>query len=137
MVLNHDIPPSYTALFQCTADRNTHCSLWTTGKKSASIGKNFLDISQLWTRLSNPSSAQMNDESVSKLLSKLTYFYLKEGSNILVKNKEDRQFPHDLNQGRMELSAICTFTTTDGGIFFIFFCLGFLSQTLTIHWTSR
>ena len=79
----------------------------------------------------------MNDGSVSKLLSKLTYFYLKDGCNILVKKEEDRRFSHDLNQGRMEISAMCTFTTTDCGIFFIFFYLGFLSQTLTIHRKSR
>ena len=114
-----------TALFQWAADRKKHFSLWISLKRPAKIGNFFWPTLNFGQDCRIPLRSKWMMDHRQNFLSKLTYFYLNDGCNILVKKSADRWFSHDLNQGRMELPAMCTFTTTDGGIFFIFFCLGF------------
>ena len=44
---------------------------------------------------------------IPKFLSKITYFYLKHGGDLLVEITGKRQYSGDLPQGGMELPALC------------------------------
>ena len=50
---------------------------------------------------------------IPKFLSKITYFYLKHGGDLLVKIIGKRQYSRDLSQGGMELPALYVFKTTN------------------------
>ena len=50
---------------------------------------------------------------VPKFLSKITYFFLKLGGNLVVKITGQRRYSQDLNQGGMELPGTYVFTSTD------------------------
>ena len=50
---------------------------------------------------------------IPKFLSKITYFYLKHGGDLLVKIIGKRQYSRDLPQGGMELPALYVFKTTN------------------------
>ena len=52
-------------------------------------------------------------EHVPKFLSKITYFYLKHGGDILVKIIGKKQFSKDLPQGGMELPVLYVFKSTN------------------------
>ena len=49
---------------------------------------------------------------IPKFLSKITYFYLKHGGDLLVEITGRRQYSRDLPQGGMELPALYVFKTT-------------------------
>ena len=50
---------------------------------------------------------------IPKFLSKITYFYLKHGGDLLVEIIGKRQYSRDLPQGGMELAALYVFKTTN------------------------
>ena len=50
---------------------------------------------------------------IPKFLSKVTYFYLKHGGDLLVEIIGKRQYSRDLPQGGMELPALYVFKTTN------------------------
>ena len=53
------------------------------------------------------------DGHIPKFLSKITYFYLKHGGDLLVEIIGKRQYSRDLPQGGMELAALYVFKTTN------------------------
>ena len=53
---------------------------------------------------------------VPKFLSKLTYFYLKHGGDLLVNIIGERRFSHDLNRGGLELPATYSSKSTNMGM---------------------
>ena len=50
---------------------------------------------------------------VPKFLSKITYFFLKLGGDLVVKITGQRRYSRDLDQGGMELPGTYVFTSTD------------------------
>ena len=50
---------------------------------------------------------------IPKFLSKITYFHLKHGGDLLVEIIGKRQYSRDLPQGGMELPALYVFNTTN------------------------
>ena len=59
---------------------------------------------------------KFNDTTVGhvpKFLSKITYFFLKLGGNLVVKITGQRRYSQDLDQGGMELPGTYVFTSTD------------------------
>ena len=50
---------------------------------------------------------------VPKFLSKITYFFLKLGGDLVVKMAGQRRYSRDLDQGGMELPGTYIFTSTD------------------------
>ena len=50
---------------------------------------------------------------IPQFLSKITYFYLKHGGDLLVEITGKRQYSRDLPQGGMELPALYVFKTTN------------------------
>ena len=50
---------------------------------------------------------------IPKFLSKITYFYLKHGGDLLVEIIGKRQYSRDLPQGGMELPALYVFKTAN------------------------
>ena len=59
---------------------------------------------------------KFNDTTVGhvlKFLSKITYFFLKLGGDLVVKITGQRRYSRDLDQGGMELPGTYVFTSTD------------------------
>ena len=59
---------------------------------------------------------KFNDTTVGhvpKFLSKITYFFLKLGGDLVVKITGQRRYSRDLDQGAMELPGTYVFTSTD------------------------
>ena len=50
---------------------------------------------------------------IPKFLSKIMYFYIKNGGELLLKITSKRQFSTDLPQGGLELPALCIFKSTN------------------------
>ena len=79
----------------------------------AEIGSKLTAQYETWTGALALKQKEVIVGHILKFLSKITYFYLKHGGDLLVEINGKRQYSRDLPQGGMELPALHVFKTTN------------------------